>query len=49
MFGRTPLPTGSSRAEGSCRMLLDNGAPNPNKDIPRGTTASIYRQAGWEA
>ena len=22
--------------------------PHPNKDIPRGTVASIYRQAGWE-
>lgn len=21
---------------------------HPNKDIPRGTTASIYRQAGWK-
>ena len=23
--------------------------PHPNKDIPRGTTASICRQAGWKA
>ena len=23
--------------------------PHPNKDIPRGTVASIYRQAGWKA
>ncbi len=23
--------------------------PYPNKDIPRGTVASIYRQAGWNA
>ena len=23
--------------------------PHPNKDIPRGTVASIYRQAGWNA
>ena len=23
--------------------------PHPNKDIPRGTLASIYRQAGWKA
>ena len=23
--------------------------PHPNKDIPRGTTTSIYRQAGWKA
>ena len=22
--------------------------PHPNKDIPRGTVASIYRQAGWD-
>ena len=21
--------------------------PHPNKDIPRGTVVSIYRQAGW--
>ena len=21
--------------------------PHPNKDIPRGTVASIYRQVGW--
>ena len=21
--------------------------PHPDKDIPRGTVASIYRQAGW--
>ncbi len=21
--------------------------PHPSKDIPRGTVASIYRQAGW--
>ena len=23
--------------------------PHPNKNIPRGTVASIYRQAGWKA
>ena len=23
--------------------------PHPNKDIPHGTVASIYRQAGWKA
>ncbi|MXX76326.1 MAG: type II toxin-antitoxin system HicA family toxin [Holophagales bacterium] len=23
--------------------------PHPKKDIPRGTAASIYRQAGWRA
>ena len=23
--------------------------PHRNKDIPRGTAASIYRQAGWTA
>ena len=23
--------------------------PHPNKEIPRGTVASIYRQAGWKA
>ena len=23
--------------------------PHPNKDIPLGTVASIYRQAGWKA
>ena len=23
--------------------------PHPNNDIPRGTVASIYRQAGWKA
>lgn len=23
--------------------------PHPNKDIPHGTVASIYRQAGWNA
>ena len=23
--------------------------PHPNKDMPRGTVASIYRQAGWQA
>ena len=23
--------------------------PHPNKDIPRGTVASINRQAGWKA
>ena len=22
--------------------------PHPNKDIPRGTVASVYRQAGWQ-
>ena len=22
--------------------------PHPNKDLPRGTVASIYRQAGWK-
>ena len=22
--------------------------PHPNKDLPRGTVASIYKQAGWE-
>lgn len=22
--------------------------PHPGKDIPRGTVASIYRQAGWQ-
>ena len=22
--------------------------PHPNKDIPHGTVASIYRQAGWD-
>ncbi len=22
--------------------------PHPKKDIPRGTVASIYKQAGWE-
>ena len=23
--------------------------PHPNKDIPHGTVASVYRQAGWNA
>ncbi len=23
--------------------------PHPSKDIPRGTVASIYRQAGWDS